>query len=107
MASHHAEKLALLKRLRDLGVRLEAIEHHLDAPHSKDWAELATEREDDEVMERLGQSGQAEIDRIMHALDRMAEGTYGICVSCGETISDARLAVLPETPLCRTCANRQ
>ncbi|MGP6089633.1 TraR/DksA family transcriptional regulator [Antarctobacter jejuensis] len=102
--SHHARKLALLERLRALGVRLEDIEDELEAPHSKDWDEMAVEREGEEVLERLGESGKAEIARIRAALQRMARGEYGICTRCGDEISDERLTVLPETPLCKTCA---
>lgn len=102
--SHHARKLALLERLRALGVRLDDIEDALEAPHSKDWEDQAVEREGEEVLERLGESGQAEIARIRAALDRMARGEYGICTRCGEEILEDRLDVVPEAPLCATCA---
>jgi RNA polymerase-binding transcription factor DksA len=104
--SHHAHKLKLLTRLRELGGRLEEIEEALLAPHSKDWEEMAVEREDDEVLERLGTSSQAEIARIREALARMAEGEYGYCVRCGEEIAPARLDLVPEAPLCASCAAR-
>ena len=102
--SHHAQKLALLERLRALGMRLDGIEEALESPHSKDWDEMAVEREDEEVLERLGESGQAEIARIKAALQRMAHGEYGICTRCGGEISAERLAVVPEAPLCKRCA---
>lgn len=97
-------RTVLLSRLAELDSRLHDIEAELDAPHSNDWEDLATEREGDEVLEKLGQSGQAEISRIRAALKRLREGRYGICAGCGATISTARLDVLPETPLCKTCA---
>lgn len=93
----------LLGRLAELDSRLHDIEAELDAPHSKDWEELAVEREDDEVLETLGRSGQAEIIRIRAALQRLRDGTYGICARCGKRISTERLEVLPETPLCKIC----
>jgi RNA polymerase-binding transcription factor DksA len=104
--SHHALKLKLLKRLRELGGRLEDIEEALVAPHSKDWEEMAVEREDEEVLERLGTTSQAEIARIKEALARMAEGEYGFCVRCGAEIASGRLELVPETPLCAACASR-
>ena len=97
-------RAALMRRLRQLDTRLHAIEAELDAPRPDDWEEAATEREGDEVLERLGQSGEAEIARIRAALQRMRDGTYGECVRCGEEIAEARLETLPDTPLCRTCA---
>ena len=94
----------LMKRLADLDVRLHEIEAELDSHQSKDWEELATEREGDEVLERLGVSGQAEIQQIKAALKRMDDGEYGFCVSCGSAISAERLDLLPFTPFCRRCA---
>ncbi len=95
---------ALLDRLAELDTRLHRIEAELDEPTSKDWEESAVEREGDEVLEQLGQKGEAEIARIRAALQRMRDGTYGECVRCGEEIAEARLSTLPDTPLCRSCA---
>lgn len=99
-----AYRKALMDRLAELDSRLHRIEAELDEPHSKDWEDLAAEREDDEVLQKLGQSGQTEIARIQAALQRLRDGTYGECMRCGEEISDERLATLPDTPLCRDCA---
>lgn len=95
---------ALMARLGELDSRLHAIEAALDVEHSKDWEEAAVEREDDEVLEQLGQAGQEEIRSIRAALQRLRAGSYGTCVRCGEEISTERLDVLPATPFCRTCA---
>jgi RNA polymerase-binding transcription factor DksA len=97
-------KTVLLKRLAELDERLHDIEAELDAHQSKDWEELAVEREDDEVLEGLGRSGEVEITRIRAALRRIRDGEYGICTKCGDEISQARLDVLPDTPFCKTCA---
>ncbi|MDT8328707.1 MAG: TraR/DksA C4-type zinc finger protein [Roseovarius sp.] len=97
-------RAALMARLGELDTRLHAIEGALDSPKSKDWDEMATEREDDEVLEHLGQSGQDEIARIRAALGRIRDRSYGICTACGEQIAPERLDILPETPLCRICA---
>ncbi|MBV7396598.1 TraR/DksA family transcriptional regulator [Mameliella sediminis] len=102
--SHHAQKRVLLERLRALGLRLDGIEEALESPHSKDWEDQAIEREGEEVLERLGESGQAEIARIQSALKRMARGEYGICTRCGQEISAKRLETVPEAPLCKDCA---
>lgn len=97
---------ALMRRLRQLDARLHAIEAELDAPRAHDWDDAASEREGDEVLERLGQTGGTEIARIRAALRRIRDGSYGICTRCGEQIARERLDVLPETPLCRNCAAR-
>lgn len=97
-------KKMLETRLQELEGRLHRIASELDEPVNRDFEERATEREDEEVLEDLGEAGQLEIRMIRAALDRMAQGTYGICVECGDPISDARLDVLPHTPKCRACA---
>ena len=104
MTSIDQHRIALLARLKELDSRLHDIEDELDAHQSKDWEELATEREDDEVLEGLGRSGQEEIVRIRAALKRMRDGEYGACMKCGDDITAARLDVLPDTPFCKTCA---
>lgn len=97
-------KAQLEARLADLNERLEQIEEELDSHDSKDWEELATEREGDEVLESMGVSGQQEIRMIEAALHRIEEGEYGFCTKCGAQISEERLDVLPFTPFCRNCA---
>ena len=39
-------------------------------------------------------------------LRRVVAGQYFICASCGAEIEAARLAALPATSLCATCASR-
>lgn len=94
----------LVTRLEELEERLRQLESSLDKPGSKDDEERATEREGDEVSEDLGNAGLNEIRMIRAALDRVENGSFGICAKCGEDISDARLDVVPHTPLCRDCA---
>jgi RNA polymerase-binding transcription factor DksA len=101
---HSIRKATLEKRLIELGARLEAIEEELDSHQNRDWEELATEREGDEVLEATGNAGLAEITQIRAALRRIADGSYGTCMRCGEPIAKARLDLLPWTPLCRSCA---
>ena len=55
-----ARKAQLLIRLGELGVRLAAIEEELDSHQNRDWEDLATEREGDEVLEATGNAGKAE-----------------------------------------------
>ncbi len=101
MTTLETRKAQLLARRNQLLSRMETIEDELDQHDSKDWEEMATEREGDEVLEDLGQSASDEIRMIDAALQRMDEGEYGFCVTCGEEISAERLDVLPATPFCR------
>jgi len=97
-------KELLLKRRTELTGDLAKIEDSLDDPMPKDWEDRASERQGDEVLEALGNADLDELRRIDAALSRIEKGTYGICVKCGDTISEERLQAVPTTPLCRNCA---
>ncbi len=104
MKSLKERRQALSDRLEYLDAKLHEIDDELDSHNSPDWEELAVERESDEVLEGMGQSGLEEMRAITAALERMDAGEYGYCVQCGDKISEERLDVLPYTPFCRSCA---
>ncbi|GAB6887769.1 RNA polymerase-binding protein DksA [Desulfothermus okinawensis JCM 13304] len=45
--------------------------------------------------------------KILEAIERIDNGTYGICEGCGGEIGIARLKARPVTTLCIECKNRQ
>jgi DnaK suppressor protein len=47
------------------------------------------------------------IMKIREAIDRIDTGEFGICESCQEEISDARLRARPVTTLCIECKTEQ
>jgi DnaK suppressor protein len=47
------------------------------------------------------------ITKIKEALERIEDGTFGICERCGEPISDKRLEARPVTTLCIKCKQEQ
>jgi len=96
-------KRRLSARKDELEQRLQHIEHDLDQPVTNDIEDRATEREDDEVMESMGNAGLVEIAAIDAALTRIEAGTFGDCVECGEPISQERLEILPTATKCRNC----
>ena len=99
-------RAGLEKRQKELRARIEEIEAELESHHSRDWEELATEREGDEVLEEEARLARAELARIAAAFARMEADEYGHCVECGDEISPERLDILPATPFCRICAAR-
>jgi len=104
MADLSKRRAALEARLQELDARMVQIDEELDSHSTKDWEELAVEREEDEVLEGMGLSAQAEIRMIKAALQRIDDGEYGFCVECGDKISEERLDILPYTPFCAKCA---
>jgi len=47
------------------------------------------------------------LDKIERALQRIDEGTFGVCEVCGDEIGMARLMARPETTLCIRCKETQ
>ncbi len=61
------------------------------------------------AVERLNLVGTArELEAMLHDVDRalqkIEDGTYGICDRCGKLISEARLEARPWAVLCIECA---
>ena len=71
---------------------------------SADWSEQAVERENDEVLESLGNAADQELLMINYALKRIENNTYFACSDCGDAIPRARLESLPFSSLCVSCA---
>jgi len=45
--------------------------------------------------------------QIERALERVEDGSFGYCLRCGEEISETRLRVRPESPICIECAENR
>ena len=106
MDTHHYRKV--LQQLKtEVSSRINAIDR--DIRHegmSADWTEQASERENDEVLESLGNSSEQELAMIRLALTRLDEGCYFDCAECGHSIPTARLDLLPYTAHCVDCAEK-
>ncbi|MGI9364062.1 MAG: TraR/DksA family transcriptional regulator [Rhizobiaceae bacterium] len=103
MVDAQAIRKILEARKEELQALLERLEDVLDDPKSQDFSEHATESEFDEVYESQGRAGLKEIEAIDAALNRYDEGTFGICVKCGNEISAERLNAVPYAAMCRNC----
>lgn len=93
---------------------LEAMEEHtpeveeqvgmdVGGGHDEDLADVASSTFEREKGLALESSVQAMLTQVEEALDRIEEGTYGICQRCGDPIDTARLRVLPYATLCIRC----
>ena len=65
--------------------------------------DILTQKEDIETLEAEDEMEEKEIHLIEEALQRMAQGTYGICLDCGEKIAIERLKALPYARYCIRC----
>ena len=62
-----------------------------------------------EAVERLNRTAAAQslstsLEEVERALEKLDEGSYGVCDDCGEEIPMARLEALPTATTCVTCA---
>ena len=99
----------LLEMLEELDDRLAKITDdvkHVAEPLAKDFAEQATQSENDEVLDYLGNATRTEIEKVKQAISRLDSGNYGICEVCGEPISKERLKAIPYACMCIKCANQ-
>ena len=73
-------------------------------PDPTDRAALEADRN---FMLRIRDREHKLIKKIKKALDRIENGTFGICETCGEDISIARLKARPVTTQCIDCKTKE
>ena len=78
--------------------------HKENLPDPSDRATLESDRN---FTLRIRDRERKLIGKIKEALERIEEGTYGICEDCGEEISTERLKARPVTTLCIDCKKTQ
>lgn len=87
--------------------RAAAIRRDLGRTHSADFAEQAQQRQNDDVLRALLAEAEAGMRQVGLARLRLADGSYGLCQRCGESIEDKRLRALPAAERCLRCADLQ
>ncbi|MFZ7125255.1 MAG: TraR/DksA family transcriptional regulator [Desulfobacterales bacterium] len=73
---------------------------------ANDPLDLVSMDNDRAVMLRMRDRESKLIRKIEEALERIKDGTYGICEMCGEDIAPARLRARPVTTFCIQCKTR-
>ncbi len=68
-----------------------------------DTYDLASEERDREISFILSDRERAKMSAIDDAMERIGDGSYGVCESCGLEIGEERMEALPFTRLCRDC----
>lgn len=79
----------------------------LDADDLPDEMDLASSEYLQAFTFRLRGREKNLLDKIQRALERLDNGTFGICEECDEQISAKRLEARPETTLCIRCKEEQ
>ena len=98
-ASYESQAAALKAQADQLAQEMEPGDIQFD-DESGEGGTANVDRERD-----LALSAQARVavDEIDHALQKIANGTYGVCERCGQAIPKARLKALPHARLCVSC----
>lgn len=96
LETERQEAMMSLERLGD-----ETREVDSDAP--KDVADICTTNLSKEALFQQRDDRQLKVRMTEAALARIQQGTFGVCVSCGDDINPRRLDALPWTQYCLRC----
>jgi len=55
----------------------------------------------------LANNSREKLKQVGHALERLDDGSYGVCESCGNAIGKIRLQAAPRATLCLACKTKQ
>ena len=94
--------------LEDNTMRLSSKEGAGDlSSHAYHLADHATETQDREQAFHMASREGKYLFYIEEALDRVRNGTFGICKKCGKLIPKARLEAVPTAKMCISCKSAQ
>lgn len=96
-------KKELLERKRELEQHLNDLSQDEVDNEAKDLGDQVSAAVLDSLRQSLGNAEIEEYKRILNALQAIDEGTYGICIDCGEEISPKRLKIFPDATRCILC----
>lgn len=101
LASRKAELQATLQAAA--GAAVQASEQTHEVLDFKDVAESDAQAA---IEDATADHAAQELSLVAAALRRLEDGSYGMCLDCGEPIAEQRLLALPATPYCTACQAR-
>jgi RNA polymerase-binding transcription factor len=104
LATQRTETLELIEALRRRldGIIESSAYTSNDDEHDPEGVTVAFERAQ---VASLLEHSRAELRALDAAAERLAAGTYGTCVRCGQPIAAERLDALPAATRCIRCAD--
>ncbi len=111
-----ADKVLLIKqqllrekrRLREeAGKALTDLYQEPNREELADFSDQSSQESDKSFLLRLKERERNLLFKIERALERIEEGTFGICEECGCEISEKRLQARPVVTLCIACKTEQ
>lgn len=98
-----ARRLEIVSDLQDRVRRVRSKAEPTAKSDVVDYAETAEADIQDELDFALIQMKTETLERIEEALRRLSAGTFGVCTSCGDDVSESRLRALPFAVRCTSC----
>jgi DnaK suppressor protein len=95
----------LISELKDLEERMEDERRKMEQAQvvNPDRADLAWASNQRQQARRSLERTQARLQQVKAALQRIDDGTYGMCLRCGKEIQPERLEVMPAVEYCIEC----
>ncbi|MGH7766406.1 MAG: RNA polymerase-binding protein DksA [Candidatus Binatia bacterium] len=90
--------------LTEAGKTVDGMDENGNFPDPSDRASMESDRN---FTLRIRDRERKLIAKIEEALQRLEEGSYGVCEECGEKIGTPRLKARPVTTLCIDCKSLQ
>lgn len=101
-------RTVILKRLAEVSRQAGHAPEETDVEERlADPVDQATQERERDLLRLFRARENAEIQKLALALDRMAQGSYGICLSCDGEISGKRLMAEPTALLCVDCQGKR
>jgi DnaK suppressor protein len=101
-----ARAAELRDEVRAVDAETEGTPSSIAHSHVEDAGERGEERFRSALRHAEKERDIAELHEIDAAYERMAQGSYGLCIDCGADIAPARLAVQPAGARCLACQER-
>ena len=106
LETYRQQLLTLQQQIMQRVFDLEASMHAMDAERDIERTDRVQEEAAEVALTALDEQGRRELEAIQAALARIDAGTYGLCDTCGVTISAARLTAMPTARRCVECQER-
>jgi|GEM_PF-903012 len=102
-------RLILQERERKLSAlgRLQGTLDEINDSRAAEYEEEVTLSDDKEYLSKLIEQDSRGLERINHALEKILDGSYGTCESCGGDIGRERLEAIPTALRCTACKRQQ
>jgi len=97
------EILSELGYIREVSVENPKDNYGIDSSYSTHMADHGTDEQEREKTFYHASRENKYLTYLEEALNRIENGTYGICISCQCEIPKERLEAVPHTQLCMSC----